>query len=171
MRLKRFANCFLLAMMLPFAAGCSLMQPAGFEKPELHLQNILVDQATLFQTGLVFTFRIDNANSEPLRVDGGSHRIYLNDVYVGKGLSSEQFTVPRFGSTETDVTVYINNLALISKIIPILESSALSYRVDSSLVREGALFGRRLRFSQSDTFELQRDFDTSKLRSLTANTF
>lgn len=146
--------------------GCSLLGPSGFIEPEVHLENIMVDEASLFQTGLVFSLRVDNENDQPLSIKGGSHRIYLNDVYVGKGLSSESFTVPGFGSAETDVTVHVSNLAVLSKIVPLLESKELSYRLESYLVTVGKYRNRKVRVIKSDSFTFDQLPDTSKLTPL-----
>ena len=169
--MKPIVRLFIAVGMLWGLTGCSLLRPSDFVEPEVHLKNIVVDEASLFQTGLVFSLRVDNENSEPLRIEGGSHRIYLNDVYVGKGMSSDGFTVPRFGSADTDVRVFVSNLGLLSRIVPILESKELSYRVDSSLVTKGKYRNRRVKVTQSDTFTFEQMPDTMRLKPLVGKTF
>jgi LEA14-like dessication related protein len=66
--------------------------------------------------------RIDNESRYPLHINGRVYRLYLNDIDVGKGMTSETLTVPRLGSANQEILFHLNNIRLISRIQSLLES-------------------------------------------------
>jgi LEA14-like dessication related protein len=100
---------------------------------DITLVNVRLGDATVWETTAYFTVRISNARSEPLTVSGSAHGFYLNGLYVGQGLTGETIQVPRLSSATQEVTVHLRNLALATRIKPILEGGALEYRVQSTL--------------------------------------
>jgi LEA14-like dessication related protein len=96
------------------------------------LVNVHFKEATVLETTAVFTLRLDNAAPSPLEITGAAHNIYLNDLYIGKGLSDETFTVPRLSSVTNDVTVHLSNLALATRVKAAIESKRVDYRIQST---------------------------------------
>ncbi len=121
--------------------------------PEVTVVNLVFENVTFLETTALFSIRIDNENPFPLEVSGASHRIYLNDNYVGKGMDSEGFVVPRLSSITKDVRVHISNWSLVSNASSMVEGDVISYRVDSTLYSDTLGFGRR-KVSDSGTFDL-----------------
>ena len=95
--------------------------------------NVRLTDMTAFETTATFTLRFSNESPEPAQLTGGVHKIYLNGLYVGKGLNSETLDLPRLGSATQDVTVYLNNIALITRVKPVIESKSFDYRIQSTL--------------------------------------
>jgi hypothetical protein len=52
---------------------------------------------------------------------------------VGEGLSSDPLQIPRLGTATQDVTVHMNNIALATRIKPIIEARSFDYRIRSTL--------------------------------------
>lgn len=107
-------------------AGCSFHQG-----PSVSLVNVRFQDATVLETTATFTLRLSNENPEPVNFNGGVHKIYLNGLYIGKGLSSANVTVPRLGTVTNDVTVHLSNLLLATRLKPIIEAKEFDYRITS----------------------------------------
>lgn len=145
-----------ILLILPVVfAGCSALLPV--EPPDVTLVNLKFSDLTVFETTGVFTVRISNSNPQPLTIDGGVYRLYLNGLNVGKALSSARIEVPRLGSATDDVTLHINNLAAATRLGQILEGGDLDYRIKAKLFVEGTFGTRRIssvyegRFSFGDS--------------------
>lgn len=100
---------------------------------DVALINFRLNEATVWETTAVFTVRISNRTPAPIVLDGGVHSFYLNGLYIGEGLSNERLEVPRLSSATQEIPVHLRNLALATRIKPILEARALDYRVNSTV--------------------------------------
>ena len=100
--------------------------------PTVSLVNVHFKEATLLETTAVFTLRLDNDAPAPLEITGASHKLYLNGLYVGKGLSDATVTVPRLSSVTNNVTVHLSNLALATRVKSAIESKRVDYRIQST---------------------------------------
>ncbi|HQR51973.1 MAG TPA: LEA type 2 family protein [Burkholderiales bacterium] len=85
-------------------AGCATL--AGLDAPRVSISNITPQDMTLFEQKFIVTLRIQNPNDVPLGVTGISFNLDLNGKSFASGLSSQQVTVPRFGSEVIDVEVF-----------------------------------------------------------------
>lgn len=110
-------------------SACSLKQ----KPPEVRLVGLLVQDATLFETSLLIEVRVENDNPEDIEIGGGVHKLYINGEYVGKGYDKNGFTLPRLDSVVVPVTVFVNNLSLLTKLQNMAASSKLKYKVESEL--------------------------------------
>ncbi|HMP82436.1 MAG TPA: hypothetical protein PKA41_06975 [Verrucomicrobiota bacterium] len=119
---------WLLALLPLFLAGCASQSPVS-----VGIVNVRLTEVTAFETTATFTLRFSNESPEPVELIGGVHKIYLNGFYVGKGLSSESLTVPRLDTAKQEVTVHLNNISMITRIKPVIESKAFDYRIQSLL--------------------------------------
>lgn len=145
--MKALLPLLLTALICLQGAGCrSYESSAGVE---VSLANLRVTDATVLETTMEFTVRIDNAKPEPLVLQGGVHRLFVNGIRLGQGMTGESIEVPRFGSMTQAVSVHLSNLRMVSRIRSIMESRKIDYRLESSLypahgsrlgsVREGVL--------------------------------
>ncbi len=127
-----------IALLLSFfsLSGCSLIRP--FEEPEVQVVNLSFENATLFETAAVVELRIDNENPFPLEVEGGVHRLYINDVYVGKGIDNQGFSVAQLSSIKHPITIYISNVSILTKLQSLFSESTLTYRIESKLHTAGS---------------------------------
>lgn len=122
--MKLFFSLLAGALML---CGCSKNSSLT-----VSLVNVHFKEATVLETTAVFTLRLDNAAPSPLEITGAAHNLYLNGLYVGKGLSDETLTVPRLSSVTNDVTVHLSNLALATRVKAAIESKRVDYRIQST---------------------------------------
>jgi LEA14-like dessication related protein len=118
----------LLACLPLLIAGC-----ASQSTVTVGIVNVRLTEMTAFETTATFTLRYSNESPAPVELTGGVHKIYLNGLYVGKGLSSEALVVPRLDTAKQDVTVHLSNLAMITRIKPVIESKSFDYRIKSVL--------------------------------------
>ena len=120
---------FLFALGLAVASG--LTGCATAPRFNVSLVNVQFTDATVLESTATFTVRVNNESPESLRIDGAVHRIYLNGLYVGEGLSNETVEVPRLTSGTQRVAVHLNNILMATRVKPILETRAFDYRIKS----------------------------------------
>ena len=112
---------------LTFLCGCG--RAPG---PAVNLVSVRFTDATVLETTATFTLRLSNDAPEARPFTGSAHTIYLNDLYVGKGLSDEAVTVPRLGTVTQDITVHLSNLALATRLKSVIEAKRFNYRIQST---------------------------------------
>jgi LEA14-like dessication related protein len=127
---------FLLMVLAVWLAGCS-----GTPGPSVSLVSVHFQAATALETTATFTIRLSNDAPEARAFTGSAHKIYINGLYVGKGLSDTNISVPRLGTVTQDITVHLSNLALATRLKAIIEAERFDYRVISTFYGQGA-FGR-----------------------------
>jgi LEA14-like dessication related protein len=103
------------------------------ENVSVNMVNVQFRDATVFESTATFTLRINNESPETLVLDGGVHKIYLNGIYVGEGLSNQRVEIQRLSSVAHPVEVHLSNLRLATRIRPIIEARAFDYRISSTL--------------------------------------
>jgi LEA14-like dessication related protein len=120
-----------LLLIIGLAAGCATMtQPAGVS---VSVTNLVPIQAAMFETGAALTLRLTNETASPLALIGSAHRLYLNDSYVGRAVSNERLTVQPLSTATQTVTVFMENLALMRKMIELANTNRpiIAYRLES----------------------------------------
>jgi LEA14-like dessication related protein len=113
------------------AAGCATL--GQLTPPDLHLVNLTFVDATLFESTLTATVRVDNDNPEPLVVDGVVVRLVVGGLSVGKGRSDARVEVPRFGSETVPLTVHLSNVRLATRLHDLFRDEAVDYGLDGSV--------------------------------------
>lgn len=127
---------FCLLVVAALLAGCG-----GNPGPSVSLINLRFDEATALETTATFTLRLSNESSQPVEIEGEVHRIYLNGLYLGKGLSDAKVEVPRLGTVTHEVKVYLSNLALVTRLKSIIETKSFEYRI-ASVFHGKSMFSR-----------------------------
>lgn len=132
-----------MKIILPvFLAGTLLLAGCGGSPgPSVSLVTVKFQKATALETTATFTLRLSNEAPEARQFNGSAHKIYLNGLYVGKGLSDATIDVPRLGTVTQDVTVHLSNLALATRIKSIIETERFDYRIQSTFYGKG-MFSR-----------------------------
>ncbi|HNQ72591.1 MAG TPA: hypothetical protein PKN95_03175 [Verrucomicrobiota bacterium] len=127
------AALLLRKMLLPLGLGLAvgLTGCATRRGPQISLVNLKLMTATPFETTAQVTLRLSNPFPDPLQLDGGVHKIYLNCLYIGEGLSHDALTLPRLGSATQEVTVHLDNFRLATRLRPIIERRRFDYRIRS----------------------------------------
>ena len=120
------------------ACAALLCGCARQDGPSVNLVSVRFQNATALETTATFTLRLSNDEPEPRQFTGSAHKIYLNGLYVGKGLNDQTVDVPRLGTVTQDLTVHLSNLALATRIKPVIESKRFDYRIQSVFYGKGA---------------------------------
>ena len=118
---------------LPLIAGVALL--AGCSRndgPSVNLVTLHFKDATVLETTADFVLRLSNDAPEARKFTGSAHKIYINGLYVGKGLSADAIEVPRLGTVTQAVTVHLSNLALATRIKSVIEAKRFEYKVAST---------------------------------------
>lgn len=117
---------FLVPCLALFLPGCATV-PA----PEVNLVNVRFTAATVLETTAEFTLRFSNDTPAPLSLEGSSHKIHLNGLYIGQGLCNEPVQLPHLATTTQKVTVHLSNLRMATRVKAIMESKVFDYRIQS----------------------------------------
>lgn len=149
----RLPSRFPIAAVLGLAiAGCATFEP--FTAPDVTLVDLRFEDLTVFETRGAFTVRLSNENPEPLVVDGAVYKLYLGGHKVGRALSDARLEVPRLSSSVTEVEVYINNVALVTRLLTLGREQGVDYTIKGKLYVERPYGTRRLRFSRDGRIDL-----------------
>lgn len=135
-----------------FLSGCAGLQSR--DGLEISLVNARLSTPTVWETTAHFTVRVINERPEPLVLDGSVHRIHLNGAYIGEGVTNERLEVPRLSSATQEITVYLRNVRMATRLRSIVDSQAVDYRVDSTLYLAGDGRSRRCRVAQEGRLAL-----------------
>lgn len=125
---------------LGLAAGAWLLCGChGVPGPSVNLVTVRFQSATALETTATFLIRLSNDAPEARQFTGSAHKIYLNGLYVGKGLSDQTVEVPRLGTVTQEITVHLSNLALATRIKSVIEAKRFDYRIQSVFYGKGWL--------------------------------
>ena len=105
----------------------------------MNLVSVRFQTATALETTATFTIRLSNDAPEARQFTGSAHKIYLNGLYIGKGLSDKTVDVPRLGTVTQEITVHLSNLALATRIKSVIEAKRFDYRIQSTFYGKGWL--------------------------------
>lgn len=132
--------------------SCVTLQP----NPDLDvsLVSVRLGESTAWETTAYFKIRLANASPEPIALSGSAHRFHLNGRFIGQGLSDAQVEVPRLSSVIVEFPVHLRNVAVASRIRPILASQAVEYRVQSTLYFSEGRRGRRCHLARDGRLAL-----------------
>ncbi|MBI5690212.1 MAG: LEA type 2 family protein [Verrucomicrobia bacterium] len=130
----------LVALLAILVAGCATLGPAPVVS--LSVASFEPRESTLLETSVELTLRLTNESAQALTLAGSAHKVYVNDTHVGRAVGAERTVVPAFGSVPVKVTVYLDNLTLLTKAREFSQLARLAYRLESRLhPAEGAAFG------------------------------
>lgn len=90
---------FSVALLL---AGCSVL-PSKIETPSLHVADVRLVSASLFEQRFIMSLRVQNPNDFELPIDAITYDLLVNDKPFAKGASSQAATIPRLGSGLVEV--------------------------------------------------------------------
>ncbi len=148
--------CCLLALAL---AGCSSWT---LTPPALTLANLEVVEITALETTTRLAVRIANENDEPLYITGGVFNLSLGGIRVGKALSNEAVEVPPLESVVQEVDLFLNNIALATRLAPIMNRGEVDWRLQSKVYLDGPLMGRRsLKVTNQGSYVLPESWQDS----------
>ncbi len=146
-------------MVLVFLASSCATMDSGTGGVQVSLVNLSAREATVLETSMVFTVRLDNESPEPFRLSGAVHKIYINGSYIGQGMLNEALEVPRLSSATQTFTAHLRNWSMAARIRTLIESKRFEYRIDSVLY--AAPGSRRMRVSNNGVLDLN-DFKPAR---------
>lgn len=144
-----------LGLLLGITGGCTTL--GGPEPPSLVLSNLELVEATVFETSLRATVRVVNPNPEPLALDGMALRISVNGLPVGKAVSPVKATVPRLSSATVPLELYVSNVALLTRLKPLMENRTLAWSLRGKVFLITRWGRRRLGVSSRGVLDLRGD--------------
>ncbi len=125
-------------------AGCSTTRDN--EDFDVTLVNLSSDNGGgggIGEAELAFTIRLQNATPQAIVLVGGAHKIYLNGIYLGQGLSNERVEVPRLGTTTANLSVHLSTFKLARALYGVYRSQKADYRIVSTVYGEHRAFRTR----------------------------
>jgi len=122
---------FALASLL--LAGCSSNSAALRTGLSVSIVDFRPTEASLLESRGKLTLRFTNETITPLGYSGSTHRLYLNGQYVGKAVSDQPFGVPPLNTVTQDVTVQLENLALVRQLVSVRDTQTAAYKLESVL--------------------------------------
>ncbi|ADJ28328.1 LEA type 2 family protein [Nitrosococcus watsonii] len=118
---------------------------SSYERPRVYLTDLQFREASMLAQHFLLRLRIDNPNDSALSIDGMEVSLNLNGHPLAQGVSSQSFSVPRFGSTETEMRVTTTFISLVQQILSLQGQRELNYEIAGQLHLTRALgFGRRV---------------------------
>lgn len=111
--------------------------------------------ATALETQASMTLRFTNANVLAIGVDGTTHKLYLNGTYVGQAVNNEAVGLPPLGTTTADITIQLENLALVKQLLKSAGEQSATYRLDSRLYVRAGEDWQNYNCSQQGSVDLQ----------------
>ena len=135
--MRRFSR-----LLFSLCLGLVLVGCATSSGPAVQLVDVAFTEATAFETGAVFTIRLQNQTTHPLRFKGAVHRVALDGVEVGSGTSNQEIEVPALGEATQEVTIRFSNLLLATRLKGMINAQSVGYRLDSTL-HPASGFGRK----------------------------
>ena len=125
-----------IVVLLATLTGCA----TDFKLSEISVSIVSIRpvSATALETQAHMTLRFTNANVLSIALDGTTHKLYLNGTYVGQAVNNEAVGLPPLGTTTADITIQLENLALVKQLLKSANEQSATYRLDSRLhVRAG----------------------------------
>lgn len=134
MRARFYTCCLLLLGIL--LSGCAGLQP-GYEPPTLEVTGVRLDPSSQgavprFLIGL----RVINPNRQPLRLDGISYNLYLQDQRVLSGVARDLPTVAAYDDQTVEVgatPALLGGIRLLTELMNTPQLKMLDYRVEAKL--------------------------------------
>jgi hypothetical protein len=144
----------LAVLVLAGAAGCATPREDGVFDVTLVNISAPQDGGGLGEAALNFTIRLQNGSPEPITVEGGAHKIYLNGVYVGQGLHNQTVSVPRLGTLTQEVPVYLSTFRLARSFYRMFHSHTISYRLSSTVYGDQGGHRQKFRAAKEGTVKV-----------------
>lgn len=143
------------ALLWTLWSGCAT---APSDPPlEVSVVHLRFTSASVFETVARAELRLENLSSEDLQITGASHKLTINGVRIGRGLSPDTLGVPRFSGVNQEVECHLRNGAL-AKVIGDLargRGTSATYVLASSLQVARGGRSRTLQLEKSGTLDLK----------------
>lgn len=143
-----------LLLVTAVIAGCAGL-PAGMEPPAVTIADFGLGSVSLFEQQFNLKLRIQNPNTEELRIDGIAFDLEINGESFAKGVGNQAVTVPRFGSDFMPVEAVSSLGGLLKQFSRLMgDKPGFRYRIKGTLSVSG---GTRVPFDRRGEFNLSLD--------------
>lgn len=144
--LRKLAGLLMTALL----ASCAGLPP-GAEPLWVTIADFGVGSASIFEQQFNLTLRVQNPNTDELRIDGIAFELEINDESFARGVGNQAVTVPRFGSSLVAVEAVSSLGGLLKQFGKFAAGGkpAFNYRIKGTLSIAGGTrvpFDRRGRF-------------------------
>ena len=143
---------FALLVLIGLLTGCATTRDDG--DFEVTLVSIRSASGSEGEVQLAFTLRLQNASPAPITVDGAAHKIYLNGIYIGQGLTNERIEVARLATATQQVTVNLSTFRLAWALSKVYRTQQANYRVESTIYAAEGGSTRRIRAHKEGAVDL-----------------
>lgn len=150
----------ILAASVLLFSGCSGPDFRG--SMSVSLVDFRPTEAALLESRGTLTLRFTNESIAPLGYSGSSHKLYLNGKYVGKGVSDQPFGIPPLNTVTQDVTISLENIALVRQLVSVRDSQTASYRLESVFFQTVYEDDYRIKVESTGSLDLRSQADESK---------
>jgi len=113
---RRVRSRWLLALAGLAFAACATLKP-----PTLAVDALKVGDMGITGVAMDVTFRVQNPNPEPLRVERFEYELRLNGERLGRGYQADGFELPAFGEQKVTSRFNVNLLSLPGAVKNVLE--------------------------------------------------
>lgn len=131
MRLRSLPAVFASILLALLLAACGSTGKLG--GVTVSVVDVRSAEPALLETRAVVTVRYTNENVVPVGVSGSRHRLFINGTAVGQAVSNAAVGLPPLSSATQEVTVLINNLAVVSMLQELSRRPQAAYRIESTL--------------------------------------
>lgn len=152
--MRRILWAALILSVAVFVSGCASLR--GFERPEVTLVDLGIENVSVFETEGRVTLRVINAADDSLTVTGTAIKLSIDGRKIGRAVSPERIQVDGLSSATIEAPLYISNLAVGRRIYDLLtkEHRELDYEINGKLTLGGGFGGRRIRVKHQGLFEM-----------------
>lgn len=124
-----------------YFTGCSLFYSTFFEEPEVvGYKNIRVSKIGLSGADLLVTVLIKNNNSINANILQCKYNLYVNDTFIGKGISKEKQTLYAKDTSEIIMPLTVRTADLVPGAVSIfkdiVKGEKMLYRVEGEVLGE-----------------------------------
>jgi LEA14-like dessication related protein len=144
--------CRALALLLiGMMTGCAGL-PSGMEPPAVTISDLGLGNAGLLEQQFNLRLRIQNPNSQELKIDGMAFDLEINDQLFAQGVGNAAVTVPRYGSGFMPVEAVSTLGGLLKQFNTLArgDKPVFKYRIKGTL----SVDGRRIPFERHGEFDL-----------------
>ena len=116
-----------LILLAALVTGCAGLQ--SLEPPEVSVVSLKPVAATLMEQRFEVGLRVLNPNNRDIDVKGLDFELDINGSRLARGVTAEEFTLPRLGETVATVDLTTSTLDIIQRAMTLSNGQTLEYRL------------------------------------------
>lgn len=133
-------------------SGCTT--PVKPDSVSVTVADVKMADATVMETRVVVSLRFTSESLNPFGFSGSSHKLFFNGQYVGRAVNNQPFGMPPLSTTMQDVTLVLENTALLKQALSMRNNPVVKYRLESVLFSTRGDDDMKLKTSSEGTLDL-----------------